>query len=682
MKNKQEEQAKPVQEATKKANANAKAQPSTRKENQNKRNFILPLLLLLMIFAAIAVPVSYIPFLNNIAQKFGLPPEMTRQLTLTDLALNSLGIETDAMKAAFKQSDITAGPADPVFYSRFEPEMSHLINARETYFYEFERTRRRPAEISGIYKDGKEVSTPNLKQGQVAGVRALPKEDKMQDDSYPGASFGAAPNASQGGARGDVKGDASNSSADAGSVSGSDSAKNAADGGDDSAEGGKSSAGRSNRLNSRDVGYGTSGYSVGQDYSVAGGSQNNRQSRSSFDRTKDADGNPVAMPNFVSSVYAGPQSGGQNNGDDKPLDINNSNMIRPVVKGQSFRVGRQDTPIEQFLGSSEFASTLNGLHSFGGYGTLGFYVADDIPENTGRGTFTKFGASGEDAINSYFYSYLASGRKYSESSKYLAEIAFSGEKAANEEILIARGQKNPKPHTLPEGDSPLKVMTKVQETIRTCNEAERHYLEVTRQTRQEYVEKRNHLKNIANNNSTPYMGDVPKGAPGSCEGTVTITLTLFGYEIPIRTRDLNTPLQQARSEWNSTLHRLKQLCENLQNEEETYVNTCHMRYEVDDTLDNCNSWDALRVEGDGETSISLWDSVTTWWDEHINNNPNAWRNLDCATTVRWEIAHGPNPSPTFNGCSSPQSCQDAVDDMVSNIEQNVKVTPTGNFLGI
>lgn len=668
MTHKQEEQAKPVQEETKKVNA--KAQPSTRKETQNKRNLILPFLLVLLIFAAIAVPVSYIPILNNIATRFGLPQEITRQLTLTDLALNSLGIETDAMKEAFKQGDSTAGPADPAFYSRFEPEMSHLINARETYFYEFERTRRRPDEISGIYKDGKEVSTPNLKQGQVAGVRSLPKEDKMQDDSYPGASFGVAPGgASQGGA----------SNAGAGGASGSGSAKNADEG--ESASGGESSSKAKSRLNSRGAGFAPDGSSGGQGYLVADGRQNNRQSRSSFDRTKDADGNPVAMPNFVSSVYAG-QQGGQNNGEESPLDINNSNMIKPVVKGESFRVRRQDTPVEQFLGSSEFANTLNGLRSFGGYGSLGFYVADDVPENTGRGTFTKFGVSGEDAINSYFYSYLASGRKYSESSKYLAELAFSGEKAPNEEILIARGQKNQKPHVLPEGDSPLKVMTKVQEAIRTCNEAEKHYLEVTRPIRQEYVEKRNYLKNIANNNSAPFAGDIPKGAPGSCEGTVTITLTLFGYEIPIRTRDLNTPLQQARSEWNSTLHRLKQLCENLQNEEETYVNTCRMRYEVDDTLDNCNSWDALRVEGDGETIISFWDSVTTWWDEHINNNPNAWRNLDCATTVRWEIAHGPNPSPTFNGCSSPQSCQDAVDDMVANIETNIKVTPTGNFLGI
>lgn len=185
MQHKQKEQAKPAQKEVKKANMQAR--PNKQKENQKKVSLVLAFLLVFIVFAAIAVPVSYIPFLNKIAQSFGLPTAITRQLTLLDLSLNSLGIETDAMKEAFKQDDITAGPMNPLLYSRFEPEMSHLINARETYFYEFERTHRRPDEISGIYKDGKEVNTPNLKQGQVAGVRSLPKEAAISDDTYPGA---------------------------------------------------------------------------------------------------------------------------------------------------------------------------------------------------------------------------------------------------------------------------------------------------------------------------------------------------------------------------------------------------------------------------------------------------------------------------------------------------------------
>ena len=669
MRYKQKGTTKPTQE-TKKAKVR-----SNIKEEKQKTSFVLLFVLVLLIFTAIAVPVSYLPFLNNIAKSFGLPTEMTRQLTLIDLALNSFGIETDNMKEAFKKTDITAGPADPVFYSRFEPEMSHLINARETYFYEFERTRRRPDEISGIYKDGKEVSTPNLKQGQVAGVRSLPKEDKIQDDSYPGASFGTTSpsNISQGAASG-TKG---NYVGDLGGLVSANAGK------DDSKESVSSSKSKNSLNSGRGTGSGTSAdlsSSNGQGYAVSEGSQNGRQSRSSFDRSRDADGNPIAMPGFVSSVYANNQQGrDQNNGENQPLDLSNSNMIKPVVKGESFRVSRQDTPVEQFLGSSEFANTLNGLRSFGGYGSLGFYVADDIPENTGRGTFKKFGVSGEDAINSYFYSYAASGRKYSESSKYLAELAFSGEKASNEEILIARGQKNQKPHMLPEGDSPLQVMTKVKEAMRTCNEAERHYWEVTRAARQEYVDKRNYLKNIANNSAVPYAGDVPAGAPGSCDGTVAVVWHIGSQTVTLL--PITTPLPEIRNEWNSTIDRLEYLCNQLQNEERTYVNACHMNYEVNPELDNCNTLKALKVGG-GVNDISFWSALPSWWGEVVSNNPNAWRNLDCATTVNWM---NQNVSPTFNGtndCHDSTSCQNAIDELIGNIEDNVNVSPGENFLGI
>ena len=780
MKHKRKESTKPAPKEVK--TANMKPRPDKQKENQKKISLILAFLLVFIVFAAIAVPVSYIPFLNNIAQSFGLPTAITRQLTLIDLALNSLGVETDSMKVAFKQNDITAGPMNPVLYSRFEPEISHLIDARETYFYEYERTHRRPEEIAGIYKDGKEVNTPNLKQGQVGGVRSLPKEAEIKDDTFPGSSYqdgsygGAYPNGAaynvasagrgsvggkssvgasygknssaggtanggvnntagngtnnngatnngvaynsntrngtsyNGSAEYDVNGDLDEGAVDADGkpLSGSAArgassryARNAAgdnDFEDAVFEEGESSSKR-NSLDNR----GRSGsafgsrsfrgasYSAGSGDSFsanAGSSVGSRGSRKSFDKTKDADGNPAAMPGFVSSVYANsaPQQGkGTNNSVGQPIDLNNSGMVKPVVKGTSFSVRKGETPLEHFIGNSEFANNLTGLHPFGGHSTLGFYVADDLPRNTGRGTFQKFGVSGEDAISSYFYSYIASGRKYAESAKYLSEVAFNGENVDIEEVLVAHGQKNRKPITLSEDASPFTIMTKVQENIRTCNQAEKHYWAVTQPLRQEYIEKQNHLKSISNNDEDPYKNDIPKGAPGSCASTVSLRIEIwnpFGSNWEISALSVDTPLNDIRSDWNSTVDRLKELCNLLQAEEETYVHACNMRYEINDTLDICNSIAALHIRTDGvSTSYDFGQQAIAWWDQVVNGNDDAWRNLDCAEEVRWRHL---SLSPTLNasnGCNTPQSCQDSIDTLLDNIDKNVKITPSGNFLG-
>ena len=85
----------------------AKRQPTKQEQQRQKRiSLALGFLLVFLLFSAVAVPVSYIPFLNSIAQKFGLPTAITRQLTLLDLALSSFGVETARAKEVFTQHEV------------------------------------------------------------------------------------------------------------------------------------------------------------------------------------------------------------------------------------------------------------------------------------------------------------------------------------------------------------------------------------------------------------------------------------------------------------------------------------------------------------------------------------------------------------------------------------------------
>ncbi len=166
----------------------------TKQQSQKKLYLGLVLLLILAMFITIAVPVSYVPLLSNIASKFGLSASVARKLTLLDLALSSVGVETKNMQETFKKQEIVNEP-QMFLSSIFEPQTERLLNAREMYYNEYEKTRRRPSEIAGIYQDGKEADTPEI-SGELKGVRALPSGDYLsssqgfEDGSYYGADAG------------------------------------------------------------------------------------------------------------------------------------------------------------------------------------------------------------------------------------------------------------------------------------------------------------------------------------------------------------------------------------------------------------------------------------------------------------------------------------------------------------
>ncbi len=166
--------------------------PAAKQEQkgQNKIFLGLSLLLLLVLLISMMIPVYYVPLFNNISAKYGLSVDVSRKLNLLDLALSSFGIETPNVAAAFKKYKFEYEP-DVFYSSRFNVNSkSRLINAKETYYHEYERTHKRPPEIAGIYQNGKEANTPVI-DGDLKGVRALPKDSSADfgDNSFTGFSY-------------------------------------------------------------------------------------------------------------------------------------------------------------------------------------------------------------------------------------------------------------------------------------------------------------------------------------------------------------------------------------------------------------------------------------------------------------------------------------------------------------
>ena len=622
--------------------ANMKARPDKQKQKQKSMTLALTFLLVFILFAAVAIPVSYVPGLKDIAHKFGLPDSITRKLTLIDLALSSLGVETSATKDAFKQSEIIDSPENPLLYASYEPEISHLIDARKTYYYEYEKTRRRPDEISGIYQDGKDVAVPDLKQGQVGGVRSLPNEDYLNDDYNPS---------------------------------------------DEEYEGGKAGSSRTRRSlekGSRGSSFRGESYTVDDSF---GNTSEKRKKRSSFDKGAGGSGDP-AMPGFVSSVYADNPSPKNNKKDEDPattetVDLNNSRMIKPVVNNPSFGVVKRETPIEEFVGNNDLTKNLNDWRSMGGNEVLGYYVADDVTENVGRSILNKFGTSGKDMLNAYFYSHASLGRKYIESVKYLTELAFSGGKVDNEEILVAYGQKDRKIPSVPEGISPITLMLKFQQNVKECNEAYDRYIELTKEKRRQYIAKQDELKEILNS------PDTPAGVPGSCSSSVD----LFWGSVHIITISEESPTIAKRNSWNNAVNTLSTLCDELQSAEREYANACNLDYNISGENDTCDSINALRLKPGG-TQVwylhNFWESFTDFMIAlstfGIGGSFN-WNAVPCSGWVEWEDFSGHSSFDSSscrnngnNNTPTPAICENAIDNLFKNIDENISLTAQTDFV--
>ena len=570
--------------------------PAAKQErtSQNKFFLVLAFVFLAALLISFMVPVYYVPLFKNISERYGLSSDIARKLTLLDLALNTFGIETPNMDAAFKKQDIEYEP-DVFYTSRFESDGSRrLINAKETYYHEYERTKKRPPEIAGIYQDKTAVKTPEI-DGDLKGVRALPKGDFDKDDGFTDFSYKQATATTE--SKDEIMG--------------------------------------SKRRQVR-------GSFDRQGQNAAQGQANNAKKHE-------------PLPDFAASIY-------DQKGIGETQTLNNSRMVKPIVSGQDFVVVKPESVIAKLVGDSSFTDTFSALRNFGGYdGVLGYYVKDTLPKS---GLFDFLGLSGKDVFTSYFYSYAAVGRKYMESSKHLAEIAFHGDEP-QDEILVARGQKQDKVPNMDEADmSPLTLILTVKRNMKECEDARQHYEQVIIQLKNDYEAAKEKLRKISHGDIVDNLENVAvKGAPGSCKNVWDMDI------IGIRTYNL-------RNKWNLFVDTAKERCKDIEREARNYAESCKMNYTRDSGQDDCDSFNVL-ILGDGPALEYIEEAGTVL-------------PIKCEKIIKWLHL---GDSVTFNGCggyldfpnddqeqAARQDCVSKISKLFDEIDKNVQLDAKPGYM--
>ena len=553
----------------------ANIKPALKQERKSQSKLLLysALLLLLLLLASFMVPVYYVPLFSKITARYGLSGDIARKLTLLDLALNSLGVETPNMASAFRKQNIEYEP-DVFYASRFNADVSNrLINAKETYYYEYERTKKRPAEIAGIYQNGKAVNTPEI-DGDLKGVRALPKGDFL-DDGFTDFSYKQAT---------------------------------------------ATTASKDEIMGSK-----------------------RRQVRGSFDRQGEgAQEQPSKkrepLPDFASSIYNQDEKG-------ETQTLNNSRIVKPIVSGEPFSVKKSEGVIAKLVGDSSFTDSFAALTNFGGYeGALGYYIKDDLPKEN---LLDFFGISGKDVFTTYFYSHAAVSRKYIESSKHLAEIAFHGDEP-QDEILIAKGQKQDKIPTMNEADfSPLSLLLTVKRNMKECEEGRERYDRTIKRLKQDYKIAKNKLRKISNGDVVDGLENMAvRGAPGSCNEYTQIGHFPWGR----RTAKL-------REKWNQLVRTAKEKCIDIRNAEKEYADSCDMVESTRPDKAACEDIEALEVAGGTD-----WGDVSHGFCRHY---------------IKW---HKLNASNHFHGCYSRPACVEAQDILFKEIDENILLETKPGFV--
>ncbi len=511
-----------------------------KEQRQKIYYWVISLFFLAAVIVAIAVPVSYVPLFSSISQKFGLSNEIARKLTLVDLAFSSLGVETKNMKETFKKVDINYEPS--VFLSsRYETQDKRLLDARKMYYNEYEYTHKRPAEIAGIYQDGKETDIPEI-SAQAVGVRSVPEGDNnIPDDVYLDYETGGMHRTSFSGGNG-------------GAVSGVSGA---------SASGAEGQTARKARQASdRDTA------------AAKRAAENNINS---------------ALPQFANSIYDKKPTDAELSKDKneqamtETLDLNNSRIIKPILQGSVTSIGKKTSPIESLMNAGTVSHVLGTPGTFGGHEALGYYVGDDLPKAQGRLLdYYYFGSTGMDVFNSYYYSYAATSRRYKESAKYLAEITFNGADAKNE-ILVAPGQSEDTVTRVANEDSAFEVMAGMREHNASCSSGHAEYDNQTKEYRRIYKEGKEQIKDWSANGGEA----ASHGAPGSCE----------------RVGGIGRRTEELRIQWNQTITNMMSACRKIWEAKKEYAQSCGMTLDyADSSKDDCESLSDLKVLG-GNTAL-------------------------------------------------------------------------------
>ena len=226
----------------------------------------------------------------------------------------------------------------------------------------------------------------------------------------------------------------------------------------------------------------------------------------------------------------------------------------------------------------------------------------------------------------------------------MAEIAFHGDEP-QDEILVARGQKQDKVPHMDEADmSPITFLIKVKQNMRQCEEARQHYEAQVRAIKQQYETHKNRLIAISEGEDFSTFEGLTnvavKGVPGSC---VHSSEEWKDHTYKLRTR------------WNTIIDKIKEQCNRLDTEGQIYAESCQMEYKRDQALDDCDSLEALRLDG-GTPWLSL---------------------PPCRRVVKW---HNLNASPTFNGCTSREDCVTKEKALFKKIDENVQLDAKPGYM--
>ena len=144
-----------------------------RQQKSQKRFFlVMSLLFLAALLISMLSPVYYVPLFKNIAIKYGLSVDIAKQLTLFDLALSSLGVETENMARAFQKYKVEYEP-DIFLSSRASTEGSLI---------DFDKIYQGPEYADDIQSKKQNAAGGIVEAGRTATARAINRSNLKDND--------------------------------------------------------------------------------------------------------------------------------------------------------------------------------------------------------------------------------------------------------------------------------------------------------------------------------------------------------------------------------------------------------------------------------------------------------------------------------------------------------------------
>ena len=117
---------------------------------KDKKGILAVILILLMfLLTAMTMPMSEIPLLGRMAHIFGLTDESMRNLTLSDFAAYTFGVEGGGRLASVRNGQYSVYESSGGLSPFGSQSSDRLLDAQQAYLKEFEKTGRWNASIAG-----------------------------------------------------------------------------------------------------------------------------------------------------------------------------------------------------------------------------------------------------------------------------------------------------------------------------------------------------------------------------------------------------------------------------------------------------------------------------------------------------------------------------------------------------